>query len=207
MFKLFRLASLTSKSFSHHTGCFFRLPRRPVLRYSSTSAQCVPKWRNWQTRQIQGLVWATTWGFKSPLRHHEKPNGSRRKMTPVFIFEWCRRGDLNASPPPTNRRMSATYWGASGGRAGREGAGVVAGASSVKSPLPSKNPCPRQNPIRRRGNLGLSISSRIVLKMILNFSPWTPCLRSNSSRRRERTEWEAAAQRRETKARIIAMFT
>ena len=28
-----------------------------------------PKWRNWQTRQIQGLVPARVSGFESPLRH------------------------------------------------------------------------------------------------------------------------------------------
>ena len=69
---------------------FFKIAATAGFALLFSSAQCVPKWRNWQTRQIQGLVWATTWGFKSPLRHHEKPNGSRRKMTPVFIFEWCR---------------------------------------------------------------------------------------------------------------------
>ncbi len=69
--------SFTQKSFPHHTGRnifrvgFWGLPRRPVLRYSSKFAHRVPKWRNWQTRQIQGLVWATTWGFKSPLRHQQ----------------------------------------------------------------------------------------------------------------------------------------
>src|SRR5213594_13056 len=29
-----------------------------------------PKWRNWQTRMIQGHVPARLWGFESPLRHH-----------------------------------------------------------------------------------------------------------------------------------------
>jgi hypothetical protein len=56
------------------------------MRYSSTSAQCVPKWRNWQTRQIQGLVWATTWGFKSPLRHHDEHEGTRMKICGPFSF-------------------------------------------------------------------------------------------------------------------------
>ncbi len=73
--------------------------------------------------------------------------------------------------------------------------------------LTPENPLPRQNPIRCRGVPGISMSSRIALKMILNFSSWTPCLRSSSSSRRERTAWEAAARRRETKARIMAMFT
>jgi hypothetical protein len=30
-----------------------------------------PKWRNWQTRMVQGHVPARVWGFKSPLRHHK----------------------------------------------------------------------------------------------------------------------------------------
>ena len=30
----------------------------------------VPKWRNWQTRQVQGLVGVRSWEFDSPLRHH-----------------------------------------------------------------------------------------------------------------------------------------
>src|SRR5579885_1560263 len=29
----------------------------------------MPKWRNWQTRNVQGVVSARAWGFKSPLRH------------------------------------------------------------------------------------------------------------------------------------------
>ena len=30
------------------------------------------KWRNRQTRQLEGLVLERGWGFKSPLRHHFK---------------------------------------------------------------------------------------------------------------------------------------
>ena len=29
----------------------------------------MPKWRNWQTRYVQGVVGVCLWGFKSPLRH------------------------------------------------------------------------------------------------------------------------------------------
>ncbi len=32
---------------------------------------CMPKWRNWQTRQVQGLVVASPCGFKSRLRHQK----------------------------------------------------------------------------------------------------------------------------------------
>ena len=30
----------------------------------------MPKWRNWQTRYVQGVVNLRSWGFKSLLRHH-----------------------------------------------------------------------------------------------------------------------------------------
>ncbi len=30
----------------------------------------VPKWRNWQTRYVQGVVGESPWEFESPLRHH-----------------------------------------------------------------------------------------------------------------------------------------
>ena len=33
--------------------------------------RCEPKWRNWQTRYVQGVVGATSWEFKSPLRHQK----------------------------------------------------------------------------------------------------------------------------------------
>jgi hypothetical protein len=29
-----------------------------------------PKWRNWQTRYVQGVVGESPWEFESPLRHH-----------------------------------------------------------------------------------------------------------------------------------------
>ena len=30
----------------------------------------MPKWRNWQTRYVQGVVGESLWEFESPLRHH-----------------------------------------------------------------------------------------------------------------------------------------
>ncbi len=33
--------------------------------------QFVPKWRNWQTRYIQGVVPVRAWRFESSLRHHD----------------------------------------------------------------------------------------------------------------------------------------
>src|SRR5690606_21289415 len=42
----------------------------------ATAAECYPvrsspsrKWRNWQTHQLEGLAFARTWGFESPLPH------------------------------------------------------------------------------------------------------------------------------------------
>ena len=32
----------------------------------------MPKWRNWQTRYIQGVVPVREWRFESSLRHHQK---------------------------------------------------------------------------------------------------------------------------------------
>ncbi len=42
----------------------------------------VPKWRNWQTRYVQGVVGATPWEFKSPLRHR-RSGGSNATVSDV----------------------------------------------------------------------------------------------------------------------------
>ena len=65
-------------------------------------------------------------GIESPLRHYEMPWELGEFRRSLFHFMVLNR-DLNASLPPTNRRMSATLRSASGGRAGREGVGVAAG--------------------------------------------------------------------------------
>jgi hypothetical protein len=38
----------------------------------------VPKWRNWQTRYVQGVVGESPWEFESPLRHHREYQGILR---------------------------------------------------------------------------------------------------------------------------------
>ena len=40
---------------------------RPIAK--SRQAAHVPKWRNWQTRYIQGVVPVREWRFESSLRH------------------------------------------------------------------------------------------------------------------------------------------
>jgi hypothetical protein len=45
-----------------------------------------PKWRNWQTRYVQGVVGATSWEFKSPLRHHH----SRQPVVRSGLSACCR---------------------------------------------------------------------------------------------------------------------
>ncbi len=45
---------------------------RPVAK--SLSAVSVPKWRNWQTRYIQGVVPVREWRFESSLRHQSSRN-------------------------------------------------------------------------------------------------------------------------------------
>jgi len=38
----------------------------------------MPKWRNWQTRYVQGVVGESPWEFESPLRHHISPGSGVR---------------------------------------------------------------------------------------------------------------------------------
>ena len=40
------------------------------------------EWRNWQTRQLEGLVSSGTWGFKSPLRHAPDCTGDSTSSLP-----------------------------------------------------------------------------------------------------------------------------
>ena len=37
----------------------------------SSRSHRVRKWRNWQTHQLEGLAFARTWGFESPLPHQQ----------------------------------------------------------------------------------------------------------------------------------------
>jgi hypothetical protein len=47
---------------------FLLNPKRLLVIYNNSRAGVV----EWQTRRTQNPVGATLWGFKSPLRHHEK---------------------------------------------------------------------------------------------------------------------------------------
>ncbi len=58
-----------------------------------------PKWRNWQTRMVQGHVPARVWGFKSPLRHHgsltkRRTQCTRSARTSAGVFREYRSGLL-----------------------------------------------------------------------------------------------------------------
>ena len=79
--------------------------------------------------------WGNPCGFKSRLRHHELLWELGENRCSLFHF-MALNGDLNARPPLTNRRKSATYGSASGGRAGRMGVGVAAGPTSGRNTLP-----------------------------------------------------------------------
>jgi len=46
----------------------FRFNARPRC---ETRENRAPKWRNRQTRYVQGVVGIRPWEFKSPLRHHQ----------------------------------------------------------------------------------------------------------------------------------------
>ncbi len=76
----------------------------------------MPKWRNRQTRYVQGVVGATPWEFKSPLRHHD--NGGRldqRKCGGSDAARW-------------HEKRSSEVWG--DGRWPREGQRKVRAAKS-----------------------------------------------------------------------------
>jgi hypothetical protein len=51
------------------------------------NAASLPKWRNWQTRMIQGHVPARVWGFESPLRHHVIPSLNEETAMPKYVIE------------------------------------------------------------------------------------------------------------------------
>jgi Protein of unknown function (DUF4242) len=52
------------------------------------NAASLPKWRNWQTRMIQGHVPARVWGFESPLRHHRAPTLNHEETAmPRYVIE------------------------------------------------------------------------------------------------------------------------
>ena len=48
-------------------------PVGPLLRLRYPLYPTTSKWRNRQTRQLEGLVREISWGFKSPLRHCISP--------------------------------------------------------------------------------------------------------------------------------------
>ncbi len=50
-----------------------------------------PKWRNWQTRQLQELVPVREWRFKSSLRHIES-KGLRAISPESFFFSKSPQG-------------------------------------------------------------------------------------------------------------------
>ena len=60
-----------------------------------------PKWWNWSTREVQGLVLATEWEFDSPLRHQWK---ARLVAIPAFS---CFRGRAVPMPVMDDRRWRA----------------------------------------------------------------------------------------------------
>jgi hypothetical protein len=71
-----------------------------------------PKWRNWQTHQIQGLAWATTCRFKSCLRHHpylnhpaEFVSDGRRKLTLSGTVRARREDGQRRDPKIDGRRV------------------------------------------------------------------------------------------------------
>ena len=95
-----------------------------------------PKWRNRQTRYVQGVVGESPWEFKSPLRHH---GPSRPSVDPSDRAV----GD-GGRPAPAGRRGTFT----TEGEAGR----MVAGPSgSEESPSCTERGCPAKAGAAPRG--------------------------------------------------------
>ena len=53
-----------------------------------------PKWRNWQTRQVQGLVGIGLSGFESPLRHHVNRKRRNLKGLRLLFFSLSKDGSV-----------------------------------------------------------------------------------------------------------------
>src|SRR6266571_3989497 len=67
-----------------------------------------PKWRNWQTRMIQGHVPARVWGFKSPLRHHSSyPTSDTSTRRPCFDEAVHEHANLARAEVPRQRALLA----------------------------------------------------------------------------------------------------
>lgn len=60
----------------HDASHLTNAPASTIIRHVVANAAYKPKWRNWQTRYVQGVVGATPWEFKSPLRHHSMVGNS-----------------------------------------------------------------------------------------------------------------------------------
>src|SRR5690606_19995914 len=58
----------------------------------TATPESMPKWRNWQTRYVQGVVGARPCGFKSHLRHSSDP----KRRFGVFDFK-VRSGFLSGN--------------------------------------------------------------------------------------------------------------
>ena len=71
----FTTIALASSSSSHQVLSALRgTVERPVdWPPFRIGPEVTSEWRNWQTRQLEGLVPARVWGFKSPLRHSSNP--------------------------------------------------------------------------------------------------------------------------------------
>ena len=79
-------------------GC----PDLPKLGWEARGSELLPKWRNWQTRCVQGAVSNCSWGFKSPLRHS---HFSRETLPGMlgYLVPSAGRDQPSPAPHPQNR--------------------------------------------------------------------------------------------------------
>src|SRR5579863_4552710 len=84
----------------------FKLPAR--FRPSEAPAVPVPKWRNWQTRYIQGVVPVRVWRFESSLRHFQL--SFRNRSCPANCSGHPPRCSKTVVRPPGGRAYIGVRW-------------------------------------------------------------------------------------------------
>ena len=84
----------------------------------------VPKWWNWQTRHLEGVVGKPV-RVQIPPSAPENDQGARRKLKPLFHFLELMR-DLNSKPPPTEQGGKAAMDGRGRRRGRRRSEGMEA---------------------------------------------------------------------------------
>ncbi len=74
-----------------------------------------PKWRNWQTRYVQGVVRVPSCGFKSHLRHQDKRDSLKSEFFVIAPLGSLREVCLQSTPNSPKHRSTECFpvanWG------------------------------------------------------------------------------------------------